>query len=795
MVSRLFNILGRSFRILVSVAATIVVLFSFGWVIARPMIRADRLNADQVQITVLHWGEKNEDEILARLVSDFESLPENHDIRVLRTNLGQLAAVNTKLQTMFAAGDPTDVFYLSYEKVADFASKDLLADIDQLIENDQANDTPTIDLKDVFPAALEAYRYDKESGEVGRGRLIALPKDFTTVGFYYNKDLFEQAGLPEPSADGWTWDAFVHAARTIAKLPGCYGADFATWESMTRIFLWSHGVDFADPTWKVLKLDDPSMQAALDKLRGWFHDEERTLVSAKTQLETGQEPFLAGNVGMAGPFGRWKAPTYRLIENFDWDFAPFPHAAGHASVNGVFTTGWAIAEGSKHKSQSWRFIKYLSSPRAQELMCRAGLAIPILQSVANGPAFSDPSLKPSNFQVFLDAADHARPIIWPADPKYLHQLRVRLEDIFKLNKPVAPAMQHVERGWKDIQAADRSSGSFPRMPWGMVITYLALPVLLGIVIGLTLWWRRRPRGLAFQEEVAGYGMIGPWVVGFIAFTAFPIILSLLLAFTRWNGMTTLEHAEWTGLENLATLWGSDGTFKRSLLVTAWYALLAVPTSQVVALLAAMLMNYEFKSIGFFRATWYLPSVLAGVGMAVMWKWVFHHEHGLVRAWVDPLLPFGLTSPSWFEKDAGTWAVPAFVIVNLWAIGGTMMIYLAGLKGIPKDLYEAAEIDGAVGWQRFSNVTLPMLSPIVFFNVIIAVIASFQIFTQAYVMTGGGPGDATRFFVIYLYNQAFDFHDMGYASLLAWVLLLIILALTLLLMWASKKFVHYEALKS
>jgi len=152
------------------------------------------------------------------------------------------------------------------------------------------------------------------------------------------------------------------------------------------------------------------------------------------------------------------------------------------------------------------------------------------------------------------------------------------------------------------------------------------------------------------------------------------------------------------------------------------------------------------------------------------------------------------SPAWFEKDANRWGVPAFAIVNLWAIGGTMMIYLAGLKGIPKDMYEAAAIDGAVGWRRFRHVTLPMLSPVLFFNFIIAIIASFQVFTQAFVMTGGGPGDATRFYVVYLYNQAFDFHEMGYASAMAWLLLLIVLVLTLAVMKGTKRFVYYEGLK-
>ena len=216
---------------------------------------------------------------------------------------------------------------------------------------------------------------------------------------------------------------------------------------------------------------------------------------------------------------------------------------------------------------------------------------------------------------------------------------------------------------------------------------------------------------------------------------------------------------------------------------------------VVALGAAMLMNNEIPGISIFRAAWYLPSVLAGVAVAILWRWVFHHEYGMLNVFLSPVLDlFGYQAPRWFERDAQTWGVPAFVIMSFWTVGGSMMIYLAGLKGIPKDLYEACSIDGARWVGRLRNVTLPMLSPVIFFNVIMALIASFQMFTQAFVMTGGGPGDATRFYVLYLYNHAFDFHEMGYASAMAWLLLVIILVLTLVIMRGSRRFVYYEALR-
>lgn len=790
MLAALGKALRFSTRSVIALIAAALVLWSFGWVFSRPWRRTG-LKPGQIELTVIHWGDNTEDAIVADLVRDFEA--RNPDIHVSRANLGQSAVVNTKLQTMFAAGDPPDVFYLGYEKVADFASKNLLADLQALIEEDIRKGRETVDTSDYFPVSLKTFRFDPTTQLVGSGPLVALPKDFTTVGFYYNEDLLRRAGVDPPSPDGWTWEQFHEAARKVAKLPDCYGADFATWEVMVRIWAWTHGLRFADTDWLTFHLKDPELRAVVAELQGWFHNEKRTLVSAKTQLETGLEPFLAGNVGFAGPFGRWKVPPYRLIKDFDWDFAPLPHAKGHKPVNGILTTAWAIARDTPHKEAAWRFVKYMNSVRGQTRMAEAGLAIPVLKSVAYSDAFKQEGKRPKNWRVYLDAADHARIVDWPADPKFMHQFRVRLEDIYKQDKPVDKAMDQLAVDWRENGTQRRRELSYPEVGWTSVTLWIALPIAAVLMFAGTYWWRRRSRGIAFQEEVAGTLMVSPWVIGFAAFMAFPIVMSLLLGFMQWSGMAPLTSAKWVGLDNFRNL-AHDQAFMHSLRITAWYALLAVPTGQLIALFAAILLAREWRSIGFFRAVWYLPSVLAGVGMAIMWKWVFHWDYGLLNALLRPIWIFGSGPPHWFERDADTWAVPAFAIINLWAMGGAMMVYLAGIKGIPKHLYEAADIDGAVGWHKFVNVTLPMLSPVILFNVVIAIITSFQVFTQAYVMTGGGPGDATRFYVVSLYNRAFDLHEMGYASAMAWLLMIIILVLTMMLMWGSRKFVYYEALK-
>lgn len=781
-------------RSAVGVVAAVLVLWSFYWVATRPL-RATPLAPGQIQLTVLHWGDSNEDRIVAQLLEAFER--ENPDIRTRRINPGMADAYVNKLQTMFASGEPPDVMYVGYEKIADWASKGLLAEIEPWMERDAEQGLPdALEPDDYYPQVLDCFRFDSQTQTAGRGRLYGIAKDFSTVGFYYNIDLFRKAGAPLPRAD-WTWDDFLQSARTIARLDNCYGAEFNTWEAAIRCYLWTMDVDFASPGWSEFRLRDPQLIAELNRLRSWFFDERRTLFSAKTQLETGQDPFLSGRIGMTGPFGRWKVPIYRHITDFEWDFAPLPR--GSRQANGIFTTSWSMAAESRHPEAAWRLIRFLCGRPGQELMCQTALAIPALRSVAEGPLFLDPAAKPDNDQAYLDAVPFARPIDWPADPRYLHHLRVRLEDVFKSgSRPVEDALAQVERDWNNFRAENQSAALLSGaecVNWRATALWIFTPTLLALA-GLAIWWlRTQPGRLARREEYAGLALVSPWVIGFVAFTAFPIVLSLLLSFMHWNGLETLDRARWVGLNNFRYMLFHDAGFHRSLMKTAYYVMLAVPLGQIAALGAALLMNREMRGIGIFRSIWYLPSVLAGVGVAVLWQWVFHHEYGLLNALLRPLADwFHARPPAWFERDAAVWGVPAFAIMSLWSIGGTMMIYLAGLKGISRELYEAAAIDGAAGVGRFWNVTLPMLSPVIFFNVIISLINAFQVFTQAYVMTGGGPGDATRFYVYYLFNQAFDFHEMGYASGMAWLLLLLILGLTLLVMRGSRRYVHYEGLK-
>jgi multiple sugar transport system permease protein len=800
---------GIVVRSLLGCAAAVLVAWAFWRVGARELGRLFAADP-RTELVVLHWsgeGGPEEDEIVERSLRDFEAA--NPGLRVTRINPGDAGSFYTKLQTMMAAGEPPDVFYVGNERIPSFASLGLLEPLDRFVAQDAESAAPgALKLGDFWPQVVDAFRFD--GSNAGRGTLWGIPKDFTTVGFYWNKDVFRRAGVPAPKPD-WTWDDFIETARAIGRAAGpdgerYVGAEFVTWPAMVRAYLFTEGCDAVGPGgWDDLRLSDPKAMAALERLRAWRHDEENALTSGRSKLATGSAVFATGKVGMAGPFGRWVVPEYRRIRDFDWDFAPLPRGSERANI--ILTVSWSISSQSAHKPEAWKLVRWLTNEEGQKAQARLGLAIPSNRAAAESDAFVD-AAKPENDRGYLDAVAVSRVIDWPANPKFEQLLGSNLDEGLKTgNKPLAQAVGDFESLWRAERASPLGRGGFPPVPWVAIAAAAA-----GVAASGALWvaWARRRRPLPpgeAREERIGYLMASPWLVGFAVFMAFPVFLSLVLSFTGWRGLSTLGEAKWVGWGNYAQLLADDPRFWASVRVTLYYVLVAVPLGQGLALAAAVLMHQKVRGIPFFRAAWYLPSVLAGVGVAVLWRWVFDSDAGLMNQllgagigaadWVLSVVglgPTGLTPPHWFGRDAATWGVPAFAIMNAWFVGGSMMIYLAGLQGIPDELGEAAQVDGIGRVRRFTSITLPMLGPVILFNVLMAVIGSFQVFTQAFIMTGGEPGDSTRFYVLYLFNQGFEYYEMGYASAMAWLLLLAVLAVTVAILRSSARHVYYEALR-
>jgi len=287
---------------------------------------------------------------------------------------------------------------------------------------------------------------------------------------------------------------------------------------------------------------------------------------------------------------------------------------------------------------------------------------------------------------------------------------------------------------------------------------------------------------SIRRNWLGYAFISPWLIGFLAFTAGPFVASILLSFTRYDVIST---PVWVGTANYKQLFAGDPIFWKSLAVTFKYAMVAIPVGIITGVALALLLNMDIKGISLYRTMFYVPSIVPVVATSVVFVWILNPNGGLVNS---ILLRFGVMGPNWLQDKA--WALWSLIFMSLWGVGGSMIIYLAGLKDIPVQLYEAAMIDGANAWERARHVTLPMLTPVIFFNLVMGTIGAFQYFTQAYVMTAGGPEDSTMFYSLYLFNRAWRYLDMGYASSMAWILFVVIMIFTGLIMKSQAKWVHY-----
>ena len=293
--------------------------------------------------------------------------------------------------------------------------------------------------------------------------------------------------------------------------------------------------------------------------------------------------------------------------------------------------------------------------------------------------------------------------------------------------------------------------------------------------------RRRAR----RETAAGYAFLTPWLIGFFGLTAVPMIYSLYLSFTKYN---IFQPPKWIGLDNYIRLFTQDPNFIQSAQITLVYVFIGTPITLIAALLVAMLLNYRDKGAGFFRSAFYAPSLIGGsVSVAIVWRAMFASDGPVDSG----LQIFGIDLGGWIGNPS--LILPMMILLAIWQFGATMVIFLAGLKQIPKELYEAAEMDGANAYRRFRAVTIPMLSPVMFFNLLLGLIGAFQVFASAYIISNGtgGPAGMTNFITVYLYKRGFSDGQMGYAAAIAWVLLVVVAIIAFILFRTQRSWVHYS----
>lgn len=298
--------------------------------------------------------------------------------------------------------------------------------------------------------------------------------------------------------------------------------------------------------------------------------------------------------------------------------------------------------------------------------------------------------------------------------------------------------------------------------------------------------QRTISALRRKEVILGYAFISPWIIGFILWVVGPLVASIFLSLSDYN---LLSAPHFIGVQNYVQII-HDPDFWTSLTVTFYYAVLAVPIDLAVALLMALLLNQKVRFMPVFRTLFYLPALLPPVASSVLWSWILNPQYGILNNFLRTI---GLPQPQWFLTPQTT--VPGYVVMSVWGVGGTMVIFLAGLQNVPTELYEAAILDGSGVWKKFWHVTLPMISPVLFFNLVMGIVGSFSYFTQAFVIgAGGGSGAGVQnsglFYALYLYQKAFSEIQMGYASALGWILFFIVLVLSLLVFRSSALWVYY-----
>jgi len=294
------------------------------------------------------------------------------------------------------------------------------------------------------------------------------------------------------------------------------------------------------------------------------------------------------------------------------------------------------------------------------------------------------------------------------------------------------------------------------------------------------------RGMSRQrrnEALWGVLCVAPAVLGFLIWQLGPIVASLLIAFTDWN---IAGSPNWIGVQNFQRMFTQDALFWKSLRVTAVYTLGSVPLSIIFAFFLAVLLNQKIKGLPVFRTIFYLPAIVPVIASSILWLWLFNPDFGLLNAAADLL---HLPRSQWIYGEGSV--IPSLILMSLWAVGPMMIIFLAGLQGVSRQLYEAVAIDGGNALHKLWHITVPMVTPTILFNLVLAIIGAMQTFTQAYIMTQGGPNNASLFYVLYLYRKAFQDSDMGYASALAWVLFIIIAVLSFAVLRTSNRWVYYE----
>jgi multiple sugar transport system permease protein len=752
-----------------------------------------------------------------RAFAEFEKNHPGVKIRMLSMGVGSMNP--QKLITAIVGKVPPDVVLQGRFTIADWAARDTFIPLDDYIKRDR-DSLYAIKPEEYFPAAWNEAVY--------KGKCYGIPIDVDDRILYYNKALFREAGL-DPNKPPKTWDEL----QSYAKKLTAYNKDGSFkrlgfipnfGNAWLPLYSYENGGEFLSSDGRKCVMNNPQTVQALD----WMVKNYDQFKGAEAidSFQSGfkwdaMDPFLNGQIAMKVDVGMYLWLITRYNPGMDFGVAPPPSPTARYEGKGMFKGkpryqtwsggfAWVIPRYAKHPDLGWEFIKWITSEQGVRMIdstqrdYNKSLGRPYVPYTS------------ANTRVCKKMFDEFMPHI----PKVRDAMQLAI-DMMSVSRfrPVTPvgqvlwdehsramdfaihhssshmtAQQALDAGTKTVQEAlDEfyTRERYPILNWLYPIGILAI-LVIGFVVYL-LFKRRGKAGmgrLAKEETLAGFIFASPWIIGFLVFTAGPIIASFIFSFCAYD---VLHPARWVGLENYHGLVTTQWYFmSKAMYNVAYLALFGISLGITVSLSIAMLLNTKIRGMRWYRTVFYLPAIMPGVANAILWIWVLNPQYGLINA------AWRATLTSWFHIAAPLWlnspitSKPALIVMGLWGAGGGMILWLAGLQGIPQHLYEAASLDGAGWWSKLRNVTLPMLTPYIFFNLIMGTIGALQAFEAQYIMTGGGPTDSTLVPVLYLFNKAFADFKMGYASAVAWMLFVIIIALTLVQFKLASRWVYYES---
>jgi ABC-type sugar transport system permease subunit/ABC-type glycerol-3-phosphate transport system substrate-binding protein len=815
-------------------------------------VRSTREPTDGAAENVVLWaGWMLGDDIYAA-IDRFERLHPQYHVTATTGTAQDATGDAQRLLSAVAGGVPPDVVFFDRFAVGEWASRHALEDLTPYIDAQDPRDPMRLDLGEYYPWAVREASYSPP-GSSAPARVFGIPTIADCRMLYVNLDLLRQEGLTDDRGDPkvpHTWDELREDAVRLSRyrVPGDRRSGLARLgfapsfgDSFLYMFAFEAGGHLLSPDGLRVTMDSPEVVRGLRFMTDVYDDlggvEQANAFQQSFQAGP-LDPFLGGQVAMKID-GNWYLETmgdWKPDMNFALAPAPMPSdelAKGRSPV--TWASGWALVvpATSRHKQGAFELIRYLRSwevvhkldqSKRERKQNEGRLYLPVVDAneryterIFDEDVFGDSAIPPGfqlAYRKLATMLEH--PDIRPVSPvgqllwrqqiraydaavghKYASEAKATGDDEVRL--ALARMQDPVQRALDEI-ARPLPPHVVRWTPYLAIYGCLIMALLAATILASRV--RARSHGYKLRETGAALLFASPWIVGFAVLTGGPILCSVVLSFTRYDVLT---QARYVGLANYRDVM-VDPVFYKSLLNTA-FMILRIPLIMAIGLAMALLVNSGVRWLSVYRTGLYLPVTMPVVASCLLWVWIFNSRTSFLNEGLRVLFdtgpahafewvvsrftsrPFRLDAPLWLQ-DA-RFSKTALIVMNGWTAGGGMVIWLAGLQSIPKQLYEAANIDGAGAIRRFWHVTLPMLSPYILFNSIVGLIGTMQIFTEAYIMTGGGPLDSTLFFAYYLFRQAFQFFRMGYASALAWILFAVVLSLTVIQLRLSKRWVHYD----